>query len=152
MTIVERLAEAKRTGNYTAMLEAVPYSSFLGLTAAMEQGELVTTMTYAEHLIGNPTLPALHGGATGALLESAAVFEVLYRVEGIILPKTVTITIDYLRSAAPADMHARGTITRHGRRVANVRVEAWQADRTQLVATANVICLVTPPAPAASAS
>ncbi len=142
MTIVERLAEAKRSGNYTAMLEAVPYSSFLGLTAALENGELVTTMKFAEHLIGNPTLPALHGGATGALLESAAVFELLYRVEGIILPKTVTITIDYLRSAAPTDMHARGSITRHGRRVANVRVEAWQTDRTAPVATAHAIFLV----------
>ena len=142
MTLVERLEAAKRTGDYARMIELVPYSSFLGLTAAVEAGELVTTMKFADHLIGNPALPALHGGTTGALLESAATFEILHRVETIVLPKPITVTIDYLRSAAPLDTHARGIITRQGRRVANVRVEAWQTDRTQPIATANVICLV----------
>jgi two-component system response regulator HydG len=51
-------------------------------------------------------------------------------------------TIDYLRSGAPADTHARSIVTRHGRRVANVRVEAWQTDRTTPVATAHAIFLV----------
>jgi acyl-coenzyme A thioesterase PaaI-like protein len=147
VSLVDKLTEAKNTGNYAGMLELVPYSSFLGLTCGLENEELVTTMKFSPHLIGNPALPALHGGTTGALLESAAVFELLYRIETIVLPKTITITIDYLRSAAPVDTFARGSITRHGRRVANVRVEAWQSDRAQPIATANVICLVTAPRP-----
>jgi acyl-coenzyme A thioesterase PaaI-like protein len=93
-------------------------------------------------MIGNPALPALHGGSTGALLESAAVFELLFRLEAVVLPKIVTITIDYLRSARPLDTHARGVITRQGRRVANMRVEAWQLDRAQPIATAHAIFLV----------
>ena len=143
MSLVDRLAEAKRTGDYQGLLDAVPYSRLLGLTAAIENGELITTMRYADHLIGNPALPALHGGSLGALLESAAIFELLWRAETIVLPKTITITIDYLRSGGPVDTHARGTVTRHGRRVANVRVEAWQADRAAPVATAHAIFLVT---------
>ena len=142
MTLVERLTAAKQSGDYQGLLDAVPYSRLLGLTAGLVDGELITTMRFSEDLIGNPALPALHGGAMGALLESAAIFELLYRAETIVLPKTITITIDSLRSGGPVDTHARGTVTRHGRRVANVRVEAWQADRALLVATAHAICLV----------
>ncbi len=145
MSLVERLEDAKRTGDYQALFDIVPYSRFLGLAARRDGDELVTTLAFAQHLVGNPALPALHGGAIGALLESAAIFELLWRAETIVLPKTITITIDFLRSAQAVDTHARGTITRHGRRVANVRVEAWQRDRAQLVATAHAIFLVTPP-------
>jgi acyl-coenzyme A thioesterase PaaI-like protein len=99
-------------------------------------------MRYGDHLIGNPSLPALHGGTLGALLESAAIFELLWRAETALLPKTITLTVDYLRSGAPIDTHARGVVTRQGRRVTNVRMEAWQADRNAPVATAHAIFLV----------
>ncbi len=142
MSIVERLAEAKAAGDYQGLLDAVPYSRFLGLTANLVDGELITTMRYGDHLIGNPALPALHGGTLGALLESAAIFELFYRAETLVLPKTITITVDYLRSGGPVDTHARGIVTRHGRRVANVRVEAWQGKREEPIATAHAIFLV----------
>ena len=144
MTLVEKLAAARASGDYQALFEAVPYSKFLGLSAKLEGTELITTMTYADHLIGNPALPALHGGTVGALLESAAIFELLVRAETIVLPKTITLTVDYLRSGKPVDTHARATVTRQGRRVTNVRVEAWQENRAVPVATANAIFLVMP--------
>ena len=142
MSLVELLADAKRAGSYQAMLDVIPYAQFLGLACETTGDELITTMRYAPHLIGNPTLPALHGGTLGALLESAAIFELLWRAETVVLPKTITLTVDYLRPAAPLDTHARGVVTRHGRRVTNVRVEAWQADRAAPVATAHAIFLV----------
>jgi acyl-coenzyme A thioesterase PaaI-like protein len=142
MTLVDRLAEAKKSGDCQALLDIIPYSRFLGLAGRIEGDELITTMKYSEHLIGNPALPALHGGTLGALLESAAIFELLWRAETIVLPKTITLTVDYLRSGGPHDTHARSIVTRHGRRVANVRVEAWQADRATPVATAHAIFLV----------
>lgn len=144
MTLVEKLAQARASGDYQALFEAVPYSKFLGLSAKLEGTELITTMTYAPHLIGNPALPALHGGTLGALLESAAIFELLVRAETIVLPKTITLTVDYLRSGKPVDTHAHATVTRQGRRVTNVRVEAWQESRSVPVATANAIFLVKP--------
>ena len=152
MTLVDRLAEAKRSGDFQTLFDLIPYSRFLGLSARMEEGELITTMTYSDHLIGNPALPALHGGTLGALLESSAIFELLWRAETIVLPKTITLTVDYLRSGGPHDTHARSIVTRHGRRVANVRVEAWQSDRATPVATAHAIFLVMREVPAAGAS
>jgi uncharacterized protein (TIGR00369 family) len=142
VTLIARLEEARRAGDYQAFIDAVPYARFLGLTAGQLGDELVTTMRYADHLVGNPALPALHGGTLGALLESAAIFELLWRAETIVLPKTITLTVDYLRPGAPVDTHARGTVTRHGRRVTNVRMEAWQADRAAPIATAHAIFLV----------
>lgn len=142
MTLIDKLAAAKASGDFQALFDLVPYSRFLGLSARLDDNELITTMKFADHLIGNPALPALHGGTLGALLESAAIFELLWRAETIVLPKTITLTVDYLRSGAPVDTHARSTVTRHGRRVANVRVEAWQTDRAAPVATAHAIFLV----------
>jgi acyl-coenzyme A thioesterase PaaI-like protein len=142
MTLVERLEAAKRSRDFQALFDIVPYSRFLGLSAQLTGDELVTTMKYAPALIGNPALPALHGGTLGALLESSAIFELLWRSETIVLPKTITLTVDYLRSGGPVDTYARSTVTRHGRRVANVRVEAWQTDRSTPVATAHAIFLV----------
>ncbi|MDQ3298449.1 MAG: PaaI family thioesterase [Myxococcota bacterium] len=142
MPLIDRLAEAKRAGDYQAFMDAIPYARFLGLSGGKIGDELITTMRYGDQLIGNPALPALHGGTLGALLESAAIFELLWRAETIVLPKTITVTIDYLRSGAAVDTHARGIVTRHGRRVTNVRMEAWQADRATPVATAHAIFLV----------
>lgn len=142
MTLIERLTAAKQAGDFQSLADAIPYARLLGLSPAMQGDELITTMKYADHLIGNPALPALHGGTLGALLESAAIFELLWRAETIVLPKTITLTIDYLRSAGAADTHARGVIFRQGRRISNVRVEAWQGDRTSPVASANAIFMV----------
>lgn len=142
MSLVEELDAAKAAGDYQRFIDTVPYARFLNLTAGMEGDELVTTMRYSAHLIGNPALPALHGGTLGALLESAAIFELLWRAETIVLPKTITLTVDYLRSGGPVDTHARGIVTRRGKRVTNVRMEAWQGDRATPVATAHAIFLV----------
>jgi len=142
VSLIDTLAEARRNNDYRAFVDCVPYARFLGLSAGQVGDELITTMRFGDHLVGNPALPALHGGTLGALLESAAIFELLWRAETIVLPKTITLTVDYLRSGAPVDTHARGIVTRQGRRVTNVRAEAWQGDRSTPVATAHAIFLV----------
>ncbi len=141
--IAERLAAVKAAGDPQALVQVIPYARFLGLAAALEGDAVITTMRYAPNQIGNPHLPAIHGGAIGALLESAAVFQLLWSAETVALPKTITLTIDYLRSGAPIDTHARGVVTRQGRRVTNVQIDAWQTDRAKPIATAHAIFLVT---------
>ena len=58
------------------LLATIPYARFLGLVTAREDDVLTVTMPFADRLIGNPMLPALHGGATAALLELTAVAQV----------------------------------------------------------------------------
>jgi uncharacterized protein (TIGR00369 family) len=142
MTMLEHSAAARAAADPDLLAQAIPYARFLGLTALVVDGHIPVKMAYGDHLVGNPALPALHGGTLGALLESAAIFELLWMSETVLVPKTITITVDYLRSARPIDTFARGTVTKHGRRVAIVRVEAWQDDPALPVASAHAHFLV----------
>lgn len=136
------ITEARRSGDWQPVLAAVPYFRFLGIHLVEREGQLQAHMKFAEHLVGNPTLPALHGGTLGALLEAVAQCEVLYRAESLVLPKTITLTIDYLRSGKPVDTIAVASVLKHGRRVATVQARAYQEDPTTPIAVATVHLLV----------
>ena len=142
MTIVEQVARARASGDWNTMIASVPYARFLGVTLEERDGSLLGRMKFSDHLIGNPTLPALHGGTLGALLELAAQFELMYRAQTLMLPKTITLTIDYLRSGRATDTFVRAKTVRQGRRVATVHTWAWQDDEAQPVAQATVKQLV----------
>ncbi len=118
-----------------ALIQKIPYAKFIGFQARIE-GEVITTrLAFRERLIGNPVLPAIHGGIIGAFLEMTALVQLMAQIECAALPKTVDITIDYLRTGRPQDVFARAHITKHGRRVANVRAEAWQTGPDRPIAT-----------------
>lgn len=118
----------------TELLDRLPYARFLGLTTANYNGALCVTMPFADQLIGNPVLPALHGGATAALLELTAVGQVAALYPRLRLPRPINVSVAYLRSGRPQDVHASARISRAGRRVAHVLAEAWQEDPTQPIA------------------
>ena len=136
-TTSHALQTLRQSGQFEPVIEAIPYARLLGLQVRLLDGDPVTTLPGAEHLIGNPILRAIHGGTVGALLESAAIFKLIWEIRSISVPKTINITVDYLRSARVIDTHARATITKHGRRVANVQVRAWQGDESRPVASAH---------------
>ena len=123
-----------RTGDPAKLIEAIPYCRHLGITASVKDGSLLLTMPFLQHLIGNPVLPALHGGVIGSLLETAAIAQVIFETRGERLPKPVDITIDYLRSGRAVDSYARARIARQGKRVVNVHAEMWQEDESKPVA------------------
>lgn len=121
-----------------------PYAETLGLVANTD-GSL--TMSFAPSLIGAPG--RLHGGALAGLLELAALRAVLAALEPGATAKPINVTVDYLREGRMEDTHARATITRLGRRVANVRAEAWQESPERLIVAARLnILLERPPASA----
>ena len=131
------LEEARRSGDLGPLVAAVPCTRFLGLSAILDGEGVLSRLAFAPQLVGNTMLPALHGGALGALCESAAVFELLYATQIPRVPKTINLTVEYLRSAKPTTTFARADIIRHGRRLATVRVLAWQDDRLRPVVAAN---------------
>lgn len=117
------------------LLDAIPYARFLGLTSTAAGDELTVTMPFADRLIGNPLLPALHGGSTAALLELTAVAQVARLYPRLRLPRPINVTVAYLRSGKPLDVRARARISKAGRRVAHVEARAWQENEDQPVAT-----------------
>ena len=144
----------RRDAALQALVQGVPYVQFLGITFDRRGDELTAVLPFHERLIGNPMLPAIHGGVTAALLEVTAVIGLAWSVlwdeieagaidpEQLIagrlprLPKTIDFTVDYLRSGLPRDAYARAQVNRSGRRYASVHVEAWQDNRARAFAQA----------------
>lgn len=126
----------------SALLDRVPYARFLGLQSRQDGDVLTVTMPFADRLIGNPMLPALHGGSTAALLELTAVAQVALTWPRLRLPRPINVTVAYLRSGRPVDVHARARISKAGRRVAHVLAEAWQEDEAQPIASLTAHFLV----------
>lgn len=117
-----------------AALARVPYAQFLGVRAELKGDELTLILPYSDHLVGNPMLPALHGGAIGALMELTALTQLAVASKSTAFAKTIDINVDYLRSARPVDSFARARVVKIGRRIANVHTEAWQTQRSQPIA------------------
>ena len=102
------------------LLGRIPYAVFLGVRADLAGDEMTAVLPYSDRLIGNPVLPALHGGVIGAFLEMTAVAQLSVGQGLVGLPRTIDVTIDYLRSGRPRDTYARANIRKAGRRIANV--------------------------------
>ena len=134
--LVDCIRRARERGDLDALVEAIPYARFMGISMRADGDRITGTLAASDHLIGNASLGNLHGGATGALLESTAIFQLLWRVEISAIPKTINITLEYLRSGKRRDTHARAEFTRLGRRVANLRAIAWQEDPDRPIAAA----------------
>ncbi len=117
-----------------AMLARIPYAQFLGLRAELAGDEMTLIMPFAERLVGNVMLPALHGGVVGAFLEITALAQLSISVGLARQARPIDVTVEYLRSGRPVTSFARAELKRVGRRVANIHVEAWQDSRSKPIA------------------
>lgn len=144
----------RRDRALSALINGVPYIATMGISFDRRGDELTAVLNYQDKLIGNPMLPAIHGGATASFLEVAAIMELGFNIlwdeieTGRLdaktltpetlprMPKTIDFTVDYLRSGLPRDAYARARVNRSGRRYASVHVEAWQDNRQRLFAQA----------------
>ncbi|MFZ8943009.1 MAG: hotdog domain-containing protein [Gemmobacter sp.] len=117
----------RRDAALAALVAGVPYARFLGIAFERRGDELTALLPFQPSLIGNPLIPALHGGATAAFLEVTAIIELAWSAliedEAAIdparlprMPKTIDFSIDYLRPGLPRDAYARARVNRsHGR-------------------------------------
>ena len=149
-----QVVKQRRDTALKTLVGGIPYVRFLGIQFDRRGDELTAILPFDEKLIGNPFLPALHGGVTSAFLEITAMIELSWSMlweemeKGAVdpqsldathlprLPKTIDFTVDYLRSGLPRDAYARARVNRSGRRYASVHVEAWQDNRARLFAQA----------------
>ena len=89
------------------VLDSIPYARFLGVTIERRDGLLECVLPFREEIIGNPMLPAVHGGVIGAFLELTAILRLIDESGAQRVPKPINFAIDYLRSAGPAPTRAR---------------------------------------------
>ncbi|ETX27386.1 PaaI family thioesterase [Roseivivax isoporae] len=158
-----QVVKQRRDAALTALADRVPYIAFLGIRFDRRGDELTALLPFRDELIGNPFLPAIHGGVTAAFLEVTAIISLSYvwlwedvesgalKLEDLEagtlprLPKTIDFTVDYLRSGLPRDAYARARVTRSGRRYASVQAEAWQDNRDRPMAQATAHFLMPRP-------
>lgn len=120
------------------MTDLPPYAQLLRLRieAGEEQAPLLV-MPFHDDVVGRPGF--LHGGAIAGLLEFAAFTGLRHALgDEPVSMKPITVTVDYMRGGTAGDTKAAATISRLGKRVANVEAVAWQSDRSKPIAAARI--------------
>ena len=135
-----------RHNRVAATLAAIPYAQYLGfqVTQSSDSNGCTFFLPFDERLVGNVTLPAIHGGVIASFMEAAAL-AVAYAVSQQGLPpKLVDFSLDYLASAGPHDLHAAGEVHRTGKRVVAVGVRCWQRSVDAPIALARAHVYIAP--------
>lgn len=120
------------------VIDQIPFARSLALVIEETDGKLHTRMPYAAHVVGNPKVPALHGGALASLMQLAATAELIRATGAAKAPRVFSITSEYLRSAVLEDTLASATVVSRSRRFANLRVELRQPSSDRPIAAATV--------------
>ena len=100
---------------------AVSYSEFMGFQEGAQDSMI---LPYRPGLLGNGSLPSLHGGAIAALLQESGCLY-MRRHARVKLP-LATAHFSFLRFGRPADLHAMPEVIRLGSGATTIRVEAFQ--------------------------
>lgn len=132
------------TETFRDLLAGAPYARFLGVEA-VEGEDRTAVMRFAPHLVGNPLLPALHGGTIAAFMELTATSALAAAEPRARSPKPVDVSVAYLRSGRPLDTFARADLRKVGRRIAYVHVLAWQDEPSAPIAELSAHFLLAPP-------
>lgn len=134
--IKETISAARKNNQIDSILNLIPYAGLIGMELLELGQELIYKLPPNEDNIGNPTLPALHGGVIGGFMENAAIVHVLATTDVESFPKVVDFSLDYLRAGRFVDTFCRCDVVRQGRKVVNVSVSAWQNKPSEPIATA----------------
>lgn len=131
-----QLQDAHQKGDYAPLLQLIPYAGLIGVECSRVGDELLFRLPANKDNIGNPLLPAIHGGVIAGFMELSAALHLLIATGSPGVPKIIDFSLDYLRAGQFRDTWARCQVCRQGRRVANVAITAWQTTQTEPIATA----------------
>ncbi|QXH49868.1 PaaI family thioesterase [Pseudomonas fakonensis] len=142
-----QLNQAHARGGYGPLLALIPYAGLIGIECQRQGDDLLFRLPANEHNIGNPLLPAIHGGVIAGFMELSAALYLLIFSDSASIPKIIDFSIDYLRAGHYRDTFAQCQLWRQGRRVTNVAITAWQVDRDTPIATARAHFKIEPQKP-----
>ncbi|WP_133407367.1 PaaI family thioesterase [Parashewanella tropica] len=142
LAVKDIVQKASETNDFEQLLAHVPYAKWIGMDVERFGYELVFRLPAKDSNIGNPVLPAIHGGVIAGFMEMSAIVQLMVFMHTEKVPKIVDFSIDYLRAGYHKDTFVECHITRQGRRVANVNINCWQSSRKQLIATARAHFLI----------
>jgi uncharacterized protein (TIGR00369 family) len=131
----------------TIVEQKIPFCRALGLEFRVVRGRAEISLAKQDFMLGNTKLAVLHGGVTAAVLDSIAGTAIMLKMVEVD-PKpdlvtqlrefarvsTIDLRVDYLEPASAERFIATATVTRLGKRVANVQM-AMHDDTGRCVAT-----------------
>jgi uncharacterized protein (TIGR00369 family) len=139
------LKQSHTSGDYRPVVDAIPYAQLIGLDFQRFGSDVIFKLPDNPDNIGNPILPAVHGGVLGGFMELSAAIHLVMMLDTPAMPKIVDFSLDYLRAVRGGrDTYAECQVIRQGSRVANVIINAWQTKREEAVATARAHFLLAP--------
>lgn len=118
------------------IISGSPFGRFMGIETRIDERGVLAILPARADLIGNTSIPALHGGGVAAFLEITCLLQLAHEMGTTAPARSIDFSVEYLRPGRPEPVYARAVVRRMGRRVATVHSEAWQRDE------ASPICLV----------
>ena len=123
-----------------------PFHAFLQLRFDTDEaGTARVTMPFREELVSDPSVPYLHGGVIGSLLDIAGDYAVALEL-GRGVP-TIDMRVDFLKVAGREQLVASAKLVRLGRSVGVADAEVRNA-KGELVAVGRILYSTRAPAPA----
>lgn len=130
------LADAIAEKNFVKLTEQIPYARLIGIHCIPIGENFIFKLPRNPDNLGNPSLPAIHGGVIGGFMETSGILHVMMNTGVDKVPKVVDFSIDYLRPGRDTDSFVRCEVIRQGRKIANVLITAWQTREQEPIATA----------------
>ena len=130
--------DPQRAAMARKFFEKIPHGRALGMRLdKLAADEVVISMPWAQHLVGDPRTGVIHGGVVSALMDTCCGAAVMAHPSEPVSTATLDLRIDYMRSATPGHrITARATCYHMTSSVAFVRAVALDEDDDRPVASA----------------
>jgi len=107
----------------------IPFNKLLGLRCLeIRDGLVRAELPYRPELVGNPEIPALHGGAISSTLDTTGGLAVWSQAGPHDRVFTIDLRVDFLRPARAEALIAVARVVRLGNRVGVAELRAFHAD------------------------
>ena len=118
--------------------QRIPFNAHLGMkVVALDKGSCRLRVPFADHLVGDPFRPALHGGVMSTLADAAGGLAVFSTLDNIASKaSTVDLRVDYLRRGLLEEIVCDAHVVRAGNRVAVTTMTLTQQDGERRIAEA----------------
>ena len=136
LDIQKTVQKVQDQNDFADLVNLIPYAKTIGIEIQRFGDDVLFRLPKRKSNLGNPILPAIHGGVISGFMEHSALLSLIMFMDTPVLPKIVDFSIDFLRAGHDKDTFVECEIARQGRRVANVAITAWQVKRTEPIATA----------------
>lgn len=87
MSFQNIIQQAQTSGDFQPLVDSIPYAGYIGLEFQRFGDNVIFKLPRNPDNIGNPILPAIHGGVIGGFMELSAAINLLMFMDTPLMPK-----------------------------------------------------------------